>query len=432
MRDRGTLVGSTLVYTLTNSLAAALPFLMLPILTRVLSPAEYGRVAMFTVLIPILGAFTGLNLHGAVSVRYFERDRIDFARYVGTCLIILTGSTVIVMALVWLLQQPLERITYLTGPWLLIAVLVSGATFVIQTQLAIWQSARQPWRYGALRVSQSAVDAAISLFLVLVVGLSWQGRIAGTTIAVCGAALAAVLLMYRGKWLVLRPSADYARNALRWGVPLIPNALGGLMIAAGDRVVISTTLGIRELGIYTIGWQVSMVVGLLADAYTRAYAPWLYANLNASTEEAAHRIVGATYLSFLLFALLALGTYVLIRLFGWLLMPAEFMEALDVLPWFLAGNAFLGMYYAVMGLIFFSGRTEFASLITLASGGIGMTCAYVMSKAYGMHGAASGFLLGNVLAFALAWAFGSRLFRLPWLNFAAAGRALQLRARLHL
>jgi O-antigen/teichoic acid export membrane protein len=427
MRDRATLIGSALAYTLSNSLGAALPFLMLPILTRVLSPEEYGRVAMFSVLVSVLGAFTGLNVHGAVSIRYFERAQLDFPRYVGTCLLILAVSTAFVAALAWLLHPVIASVTQLPRDWLLAAVLVSGGQFVIQTQLAIWQSAQQPWRYGALRVSQSLLDASLSLVLVLGVGLAWQGRVAGIAIAVAATAIVALFLLFRGGWVSFPPSGQYAANALRFGVPLIPNALGGLMIGAGDRMIVSTTLGIRDLGIYTIAWQVSMVIGLLADAFVKAYGPWLYANLHEGSADALHRIVGATYIAFVFFAVLALVTYLLIRMFGSLLLGAPFMQAIEVLPWFLAGNALLGMYYAVIGLIFFSSRTEIASLITLVSGGLGMLCVYVMSRSYGMQGAAAGFLVGNAIAFVFAWLCGARLFRLPWSDLPAARRALGLR-----
>ena len=97
------LFGSAIVYTLTNAVSAGIPVLVLPVLTRVLTPEEYGRVAMFSVVVTLFGAFTGLNVHGAVGIRYFARKDVDFPRYVATCLIILAASTLVVLALVGLL-----------------------------------------------------------------------------------------------------------------------------------------------------------------------------------------------------------------------------------------------------------------------------------------------------------------------------------------
>lgn len=52
------LFGNAAIYLGANILNAGIPFLLLPILTRVLTPADYGIVAMFSVVVSILGAFT--------------------------------------------------------------------------------------------------------------------------------------------------------------------------------------------------------------------------------------------------------------------------------------------------------------------------------------------------------------------------------------
>ena len=80
MLDQNSLFGSAVVYALTNAISAAISLLVLPVLTRVLTPEEYGRVAMFSVVLTLFGAFTGLNVHGAIGIRYFEKKQIDFPR----------------------------------------------------------------------------------------------------------------------------------------------------------------------------------------------------------------------------------------------------------------------------------------------------------------------------------------------------------------
>lgn len=51
------LFGNAAIYLGANILNAGIPFLLLPILTHVLTPADYGIVAMFSVVVSILGAF---------------------------------------------------------------------------------------------------------------------------------------------------------------------------------------------------------------------------------------------------------------------------------------------------------------------------------------------------------------------------------------
>ena len=72
MNLRSKLFGNAAIYLGANILNAGIPFLLLPILTRVLTPADYGTVAMFGIVLSVLGAFTGLSVHGAIGVRYFS------------------------------------------------------------------------------------------------------------------------------------------------------------------------------------------------------------------------------------------------------------------------------------------------------------------------------------------------------------------------
>ncbi|MDP2230729.1 hypothetical protein [Methylotenera sp.] len=52
-----------------NVLNGVMPFLLLPILTIVFMPEEYGLVTLISAVIAIIGAFTGLSV---LSVKYFD------------------------------------------------------------------------------------------------------------------------------------------------------------------------------------------------------------------------------------------------------------------------------------------------------------------------------------------------------------------------
>jgi O-antigen/teichoic acid export membrane protein len=77
---RSSLFQSAGIYTAAHLLTASVPFLLLPILTRYLTPADYGIVAMFQVILGIVSALIGLSIHGAIGRQYFEKDTIDFPK----------------------------------------------------------------------------------------------------------------------------------------------------------------------------------------------------------------------------------------------------------------------------------------------------------------------------------------------------------------
>ena len=67
------------IYLSGSILNSALPLLVLPVLTRYLTPTDFGLVATATVLTQILSVFIGLNAYGLVSRSHFDDDPDNLA-----------------------------------------------------------------------------------------------------------------------------------------------------------------------------------------------------------------------------------------------------------------------------------------------------------------------------------------------------------------
>ena len=82
------------VYLTSDILNALIPFLLLPILTRNLSVADYGQVVMFQTLLSAISAIVGLNTIGAANRKYYDGnvDQLVLMRFNGSCFQILLVS----------------------------------------------------------------------------------------------------------------------------------------------------------------------------------------------------------------------------------------------------------------------------------------------------------------------------------------------------
>jgi O-antigen/teichoic acid export membrane protein len=408
------LVGSALVYTLSNAISAGVPVLLLPLLTRVLAPQEYGTVAMFGVVLAVLGAFTGLSVHGAVGVRYFERDRTALSRYVMSCLAVLVASTSLMFVVAWLLLPWLESWLHLPGPWILVAVAISGSQFVIQVQLALWQSEQKVWSFAALRGGQAITDAVASLVLVLSLGFAWQGRLAGMALAAVVGLLWALAAMKSAGWLAARPVRADIADALHFGIPLIPHSIGTMLVLMTDRLLISNVLDVASTGVYLVAMQIGMVLGLLTDAANKAFSPWLMRSLGGADASMRARIVRLTYGYFVgisVFALLFASATP--WLLSWLVGP-EYRSASEVLHYIAMGFAFGGMYYMVTNYVFFASRTKGLAVITFAAGLFNVGATFVLLKHNGLVGAGQAFMLSQALTFLGTWWLAQRVHPMPW------------------
>ena len=414
MSTAKTLLGDTFIYTGANILNAGIPFLLLPVLTRVLSPADYGIVAMFGIVVSIMGAFTGLSVHGAVGVRYFQLDRERMPLYVGACLAILAVSSAAVLCVVAAGRPWLELITHVPGDWMLVAVLVSSAQFVINIRLSLWQVQHKAIRYGAFQISQSLLNAGLSLLLVLGLGMAWKGRALGQAVAVTAFMLVALFLLLRQAEASRPTTMDDARDALKFGVPLIPHVIGGLMIATTDRFMITNLLDVAQAGIYVVALQLGMVLGLLTDSFNRAYAPYLMGALVKEDPARDRKIVRGTYVYFIAVTLAALALGVTAPELMSIVVGERFRSAAGAVLYVAMGYAFEGMYYMVTIYVFFTSKTGYLAVVTFASGVFNIIATYILIKVNGVLGAAQAFMLSQAMIFFCTWWLAQRFRPMPW------------------
>jgi O-antigen/teichoic acid export membrane protein len=414
---RHKLFGNAAIYLGANLLNAGIPFLLLPILTRVLTPADYGTVAMFGIVLSVFGAFTGLSVHGAIGVRYFQLEKKELAQYVGSCVGILVVSSLSLFLLIAIFGSWVAEVSGVPSDWLLVAVALSGFQFLGNIQLSLWQVAGEARRYGAFQISQSLLNAAISLILILAAGMAWEGRVLGQTMAVMlfgvialGWLLREDLLRFPFEWRA------QCWDALKFGVPLIPHAIGGLLIVAADRFIIIRLLDVAQAGIYMVALQIGQALGLVTESFNKAYAPWLMKNLSKPTEALRMTIVRGTYIYFALVLAAATFFSFLAPMLLSFLVGESFQVAGELVIYMAFGFAFGGCYFMVTNYIFFESKTKFLAIITFFSGIANIPLMFILVDHNGIAGAAQAFMLTNALNFIGTWWLAQKLHPMPWLK----------------
>jgi len=95
---------NTFIYTGSNVINKAIPFFLLPIVTRYLTPTDYGIVATFNVLLAVMVVFVGLSMHGAINVNYFKLTKEELREYIGNVFIILFTNFILIFIIVFFLK----------------------------------------------------------------------------------------------------------------------------------------------------------------------------------------------------------------------------------------------------------------------------------------------------------------------------------------
>ncbi|ANV86370.1 lipopolysaccharide biosynthesis protein [Picosynechococcus sp. PCC 7117] len=408
------LIQSAGIYTITNILNSAIPFLVLPIMTRFLSPEDYGIVSMFSVLVSMMATFIGLNVHGAIARQFYEKESIDFPKFITNCFYILIASSVLTGLVTLFLSGWISQITQFPRKWLSAVFLVCIGQFIITILLTLWQVQKKPIQYGTYQIIQTLINVSFSILFVVFWGMNWQGRIYAQVIAVGIFASLALLILFRENCFKPRFSFFYIKNALDFGIPLIPHTLGGLAIATTDRILITNLVGIQDTGIYVVGSQIGMIISILATSFNRAYSPWLFSQLKKEDVLLNLKIVKLTYVYDFCILMLSITLATTAPFFLKFLVGEKFVSSSQFIIWIALGGAFQGMYYMVTNYIFYAQKTHLLAWVTFLTAVVNLISSYFLIIWNGAIGAAQGTMIAFFLSFLMTWLLSARVYKMPW------------------
>jgi O-antigen/teichoic acid export membrane protein len=401
------------IYTLATVIEKAIPFLLLPVLTRYLTTEDYGIVSMFTVLVGLALPLVGYNGHSAILRNYFK-DEIDIPVYVGNVLLILFGSSLLAGLVIFFFSDLISSYTKFPKGWLGVILLVAVGQFLVNIILVNWQAQNKAIQYGIFKILLTLLNFGLAIFLIVGLGYGWEGRVIGKVSAVALFGISAVGILWYNNLIKFQIVYKYIKHALSYGMPLIPHVLSGFVITMIDRVFITNMIGVSETGIYTVGYQVGMIIGVLAGSFNKAWVPWLFEKLNQGQEGIKRKIVKFTYGYFIVIIGLALVLSFLAPWFMKFLVGESFFNATYYIIWIAVGYSFNGMYMMTANYIFYEEETYLLSWMTFIAAGTNILLNYFLINAFGAIGAAQATTITYIVQFIFTWYLASKVYKMPW------------------
>jgi O-antigen/teichoic acid export membrane protein len=406
---------SVLIYGAAFAVAGAAPFLLLPILTHYLTPAEFGEIAAFLILAGLLANVAGLSAPGFVSVRYFKTPSHDFKGLVTTSLLAVCLAHIVMAVLVSAGFAHFRQALQLPLGYAMLAVLAALFVSLNLVFLSLFQCSGQPLLYLRARVVQAGGE------LLLCVGLLWLftadsgSRLYSYTVAMALSAAVGLFYCYRAGYVGGKATGAHLRELLAFGVPVLPHIVAGSALTYLDRMVVSTVLGAESLGLYMVALQVGMVTIVMIEPLHRALAPWLFAQLSKADSAQRRLIVKRTYQLFGALAALGLVVAAATHALFFAIIDSRYAAARPLVAWIVLGYVLQGMYYAVVGYVLYAEKTGRLSVVTASTVATGCMLSWALTTSMGLQGAAISFALNNGLLFLLVWLVASNVVPMPWL-----------------
>lgn len=403
------------IYLIANILNMAIPFFLLPILTRFLTPLDYGLIATFQIIVNILIPIIGLSMNGAITRQYYANDNINFSVYLSNALILLLCTSFSALFIVLAFSGIIGDIIEFPSSWLWISVIVAVFQIINTILLAIWQVEIKPLKYSVFQNSQTFLNFALTILLVVFLEMKWQGRILSQLMILVIYGLMAIIILLRKKMINLRWNASYFRHIIRFGLPLIPYSFTGWIMLSVDRIFINNFVNVSETGLYSVAFQITLVIGILQSSFNNAWIPWLYDKLKWSNLIMRIKIVRFSYI----YVFFNFCVAILISTLSPLLLPiivgSKFYGITPIITWLAYAQASSSIHYMTVNYIFYHNKNIYLAYEAFIVAAIHIPLTYFFVKMNGALGAAQALLISNVLTSLLTFYFSTKVEKLPWL-----------------
>ena len=342
----GALTRSVAIYGAGDVAVTAVSLLLLPFYVRVLTPADFGALALLLVVETLTKLLFRWGLDGAFMRYYLDRADGRERQVLASTLWIFLGLASGALLVGLLLLSPIvahhlfkaDWEQYLT-PLRLVLVNMYLLTFTFVPFHAM-RMQKQAVTFSAFTCGRSVSTLLLRIVLVLWAGMGLTGMWLAD-LAVTVVVLPLLWPWMRGLW---RPefSMTELRQCLRFGLPRLPHGLAQQALDAGNQYLLSWFIPLSRQGVYGIGTTIGRGTKLFLSAFETGWAPFYYETARLPDPQTTFRKIttyGVAILALLVAGSAAVGPD-LIRL----LTPDTYQDAGIVVPLIALGIAFQGVY----------------------------------------------------------------------------------------
>lgn len=385
-------------YGLGGLLGRFMSLLLLPLFTAYLTPLDYGITGMVGMLNMFLAPVMGLGLGVSTGIVYFEEDDPNRkAEAIGTALFLLTVASAVTLVVCWIWAPQLSLALFQTPQHAIYIKLSVLSACLYNTVGVVGQMFLQFEERSKTFVKLTLVSvlSGILFSLVLVVGMG-RGVLGMLESGVLVPLLMMPLYGLQLRRLPLRVRWPIAKELLRLGLPMVPSFGFLFVLMQTGRYLLQYFHGLEAVGIYSIGFNLGMLMDLFVSGFASAWHPYFMSFIN-KREEAGPLFGRVTTYYCLGMGAITLLFFVLAKPLVLIMTQPAFHEAYRIVGWCATAHFFRGIFLLLLPPVYYSKEVRAVVLVQGVTALVTVGLGWVLISAGGFTATAIVLACGGVL-----------------------------------
>lgn len=400
IRLKNGFAGSLAAYTFWGALDKVVPFLLLPLFTRLFTKDDVGYYTLYQTLMIVIPPLLTCDIDTSISINFFHYDKEKLSKLVYSSIVYVVAIYIIVMLIGFLLRNPISDA--MKFPYKEFAIIVTNALFllILSILLCILRNENRVLHYGLLSFSKTVISYSISLYLIFRCSYSWRGVIYGEFCSGLIIALLSLVLLYRKGYIQHVFEKELLKDSIKTGFPAALHNIGAWLSNSFNSMLVNVLIGIGATGHYGVGATYGMIVSFVHTSINKAYSPYVYGCLKNKQMFKIKALIKYLYI-------LIIGIFLLVVLIGLTLNDSIFGKSYAevkqfIVPLVLASTLW-GLYKIHVAFLFFYKRVWSITKITISTGLLNIPVSYVLILHFGLIGAAYASVISSVIIYTMIY-----------------------------
>ncbi len=373
-------------------------FLLLPLYTRYLTPAEYGILEILRVTQSVLGIFFGMSFSSAIFMAYFKSKDLFHRKVVQSTTLIFLTVTSLTFSFTLSLMSPFFSViffrSYSYSLYFTTIFLILFFDTAILIVLAIYRAKNASKKYVAVSLLRMLLTIFLRIFFLVYLKMGIFGLLTADLISVFAIYFLLVPIT------IIKVGFHFSRgelvSMLRFGLPLMVGNLASWILTVSDRYFLLFFASAEQLGFYSLGYKIGLIIHILiVTPFTLAWSPFYW---SVSKEKNSRKIYSRVLTYFTLVSLLIVLT---ISAFAkevvFLLATPAYYPAHQVIPLIALSYVFYGMYAIFAVGYNLAKKTSYVPFIVGTGAIVNIILNFILIPPYGMMGAALATLISYIV-----------------------------------
>jgi O-antigen/teichoic acid export membrane protein len=352
-------------FTSFSFISNGLNFLLVLVLSNYLSKEDFGRINLYLIFIMVISNIISLGTESYFSVNYFNYQKVNLRKIIST-IIYITASMSILLLLLTFLIEPDYVEKYALGTNILCASIIICFFQLFQNfLLEVLRLEEKLFEYGLITLSWVTLNLLLTFLFLFKTDMNYKSRIYAHFISSVIMFIVSIFFLSKKKYFSLTiPSKALLKEALSFGLPLLPHNSTVWLRSGMDRYFVSFFFNAALLGVYSFALNLSGLLLMIGTAFNAISSVYIYKTLSKK-EQLNDSIDRQIYFMLKLYFLISIlgftASVIIIKLY----FPKYNDSIVLLLPFFIAA-LFQCYYYLFVNFILYYKQTKKLMYITFS------------------------------------------------------------------